>query len=364
MSARFAALLVLLVGEIAWGAEGAARLVHAQGRVWMRPPGAAESAASVGASLLPGTQIRTGADGAAEVAFDDGSTLKMQKNSSILLSGNKRQQKKSSILLFFGRLWSKVSPSTTGGTSYEVSTPNAVCGVRGTEFETAVADDGSLRLRVSEGKVAVEGDGGQELAAAGQQVEADESGIDDVEATDATSHEAWSGQKRERLRTGGESIVKSIKGKVMSRKDRLEALRARQQEIQVQRRRLEEQAQAGEPGAIDELRKLNTELARLADEIADLGDVVTTQIGIVDHFADLASDPRFKMVGRKYIEMEAANLRRVRADLDKLVAEGTDISIEAMEKMLEEMGKGKPTLRDKKGSTTQDLFGPDDMDMH
>lgn len=47
-----------------------------------------------------------------------------------------------------------------------------------------------------------------------------------------------------------------------------------------------------------------------------------------------------------------------------MVAEGTDISMEAMDKMLEDMSNGqRGSLKDGKGSTMDDLFGGDDMDM-
>ena len=74
-------------------------------------------------------------------------------------------------------------------------------------------------------------------------------------------------------------------------------------------------------------------------------------------FADLAGDARFGMIDAKYIQMEAENLRRVKKMLDKMVSEGTDISMAAMDKMLD--GKGAPTLKDKKGSSAKDLFGDD-----
>ena len=51
--------------------------------------------------------------------------------------------------------------------SYEITTANAVCGVRGTEFETAVGEDGSVRVRVLEGSVNVAGDNNENLLGAG-----------------------------------------------------------------------------------------------------------------------------------------------------------------------------------------------------
>ena len=80
----------------------------------------------------------------------------------------------------------------------------------------------------------------------------------------------------------------------------------------------------------------------------------------MDHFADLAGDPRFKMVDRKTIAAEAENLRAVKKNLDAMVAAGTDISLAAMEKLIDEMRKGGETLRDDKGSAADELFGNDE----
>ena len=45
---------------------------------------------------------------------------------------------------------------SSGDVNYEVKTPNATCGVRGTEFVTSVGDDGTARVKVDQGKVAVQ----------------------------------------------------------------------------------------------------------------------------------------------------------------------------------------------------------------
>jgi hypothetical protein len=366
MSARHAAVVVFILSfaSTLFAADLSGKLVDVQGQVFVRPPGGNEAPGQAGTTVAAGTQVRTGADGTAEIRFDDGSLLKLQKSSSILLSAAKRQKQKNAVVLFFGRLWSKVSPSSSGDTNYEVATPNAVCGVRGTQFETQVGDDGSLRMQVTEGKVAVGSEGSSKLAGAGQQVQADEKAVTDAQASAGQpGYDEWQGGTRERLRRDGEGVVKSIKGKIMTNKEKLESLRARQKELESRRKAAEARARGGDDSAIAEIRQCNQQLAELADQIADIGDRATAEFGAVDHFADLVSDPRFKAVSRKYIEMEAASLRRVRADLDKMVAEGTDISLEAMEHMLDDMSKGKGTLRDEKGSTTKDLFGPNDSDM-
>ncbi len=358
------ALVITLCGAVALAGGTSGKLVKVTGEVFVKPAGGTEAKGAAGQSLASGTQLRTGAGGTAEVVFEDGSVLRMQPGTSLVLSSSKRQNsKKSSVLLFFGKVWSKVTAATTGDTNYEVSTANAVCGVRGTEFTTAVADDGSVRMQVTEGKVAVDGEGQEQLASPGQQVDATERGVEATEPTTAgqMAEDAWRAQGKERLRTQGEGIVKAMKGKVMSRKAQLEKLRAEQQDVERKRKSAEERARSGDGAAVAEIRSYNQRLAELADQIADLGDEAQAQLGLVDHFADLAGDPRFAMVGRKNIEAEAASLRRIKADLDKLVAEGTDLSIEAMNKMLDDMSKGKPTIKDKSGSSAKDLFGNDEF---
>lgn len=347
------------------------KLVKTSGQVWLKPSGGQETRASVGDRVEPGMRIRTGVKGAAEVHFDDKSVLKVRPGSSLLLSGKKRaKKKKNSVLLFFGRVWSKVSKTVGADSTYEVNTANAVCGVRGTEFETAVADDGSVRVRVTEGVVAVDGDGadgsGEDKAVtAGQEVEADEEGVEPpATAEERAKWEAWEKRKKERLRTQGKKIVDGVKKGVMGRKERLENMRARQQELESKRKAAEKRARGGDSSAIKKIKECNMELADLADAIADLGDAADCQFEVVDHFADLASDPLFRMVNRKYIEAEAASLRRIKAMFDKMVAEGTDMSMEAMDDMLDDLSSGKTgTLKDDTGSTVDDLFGGDENDM-
>ncbi len=88
------------------------------------------------------------------------------------------------------------------------------------------------------------------------------------------------------------------------------------------------------------------------------GDAAGCQFGLVDHFADLATDPRFQMIDGKYVEAEAAGMRRIKAMFDQMIEEGTDISLEAMEKMLDEMSDGqRGSLKFEKGSSKDDLFG-------
>lgn len=62
-------------------------------------------------------------------------------------------ERRGSLKLLLGRIWLKIS-ELAGGETFEVTTSNAVAGVRGTEFSVQVAGD-NTRVSVVEGKVAV-----------------------------------------------------------------------------------------------------------------------------------------------------------------------------------------------------------------
>jgi ferric-dicitrate binding protein FerR (iron transport regulator) len=341
------------------------RLVSVSGTVWTQAPGAEEIRARVGEQLEPGTKIRTAAESQAEVAFEDGSILVVQSQSSLVLSGIKRQQKKkTSILIFFGRIWNKVSRKLGDRVSYEVNTPIVVCGVRGTEFEAAVGEDGSVRIWVGQGVVNVSDVDRHKTLNAGEEVEADVDSVGEVDAAeDQPDWEQWRSRKRERVRQQGRNIIDKFKNRILSRRERLEELRKQQEEIEALRKQAIERARAGDSEAIEEIRKYNQQLVDIADAIADLGDAAGSQFGLVDHFADLATDPRFNMIDGKYVAAEAAGMRRIKAMFDKMIAEGTDISMEAMEKMLREMSDGqRGSLKFPKGSSADDLWGEDEKD--
>ncbi|MEK7704635.1 MAG: FecR domain-containing protein [Myxococcota bacterium] len=357
-------LLLVALPASAGPMEG--KVVEARGGVFAQPPGGSEAATKTGAVLAAGTRVRTAADGHLLLSFDDSSQLRLEASSTVLLSSYPRKRaQKTSVVLFFGRVWSKVSRSISGETSFEVNTPNAVCGVRGTEFETAVADDGSVRVRVSEGKVSVADDGDEALVEEGDEVEATDEEVGDAsDAEEQAKWEAWQKQKSDRVKAGGKQVIDRVGTSVKQRQQKIEALRARQQEIETKRKSAEERLRSGESNAADEIRGYNQQLAELADAIADIGDMAQAQFGFVDHLADLAADPRFRMVDRKYLESQAASLRKVKAMFDRMVKEGTDISMEAMDKMLDDLGKGqRGTLKDKRGSSVEDMFDKGDMDM-
>ena len=363
-------LLALVVSTLPGQASAAdksiAQLKAVSGQVWLIvPPSKQEVPATAPHSLLAGTRIRTGAESSAELVFPDGSLLTIRSNSAMQLSPHKRRAKaKSSILLFFGRVWNKVIKTTGAESSYEITTANAVCGVRGTEFETAVGEDGSVRVRVLEGAVSVAGDNNENLLKAGTEAQANEAGVGESRKVSPKPRwRAWNQNKLRRLGQKAKPIIDGFKKSAHYRKQQIESLRKKQAKLVDAHKHAKDRLEMGDPRAADDIRRLRKELNTVTDKLADQGDRIAAQAGLVDRFADIAADPRFKMIDRKYLELEAENLRKVQKTLDNLVREGMDISAAAMDNLMKEMRDGRGGLKDKKGSSMDDLFGPSGKDL-
>ena len=114
----------------------------------------------------------------------------------------------------------------------------------------------------------------------------------------------------------------------------------------------------GDPRAQRELDANGKKLDELADRLADEGDGAHAQFGTIDRLSSLMQDERFQMLDRATIKRELASLTRIRKSLDALVADGMKVSIQDMGTMIDDMRGGQKTLKEKKGSTRDELFGP------
>ena len=104
-----------------------------------------------------GDTVRTEEDGKSAIKLVDDSIIRVRSNSQVVLNTIiSPVEKKNSVLLFFGRIWNKVSKKALRKRVFEVQTPTAVCGVRGTDFETASYDDGTMLVRVNTGTVEID----------------------------------------------------------------------------------------------------------------------------------------------------------------------------------------------------------------
>lgn len=145
------------------GAETIATFRSVNGSVSVESTdGKSKAAAKNGMAVAVGFLIRTAASAKADLALADGSLITIGERSAIVLNRNiigTKDRKNTSFGVLMGGMKLKVN-KLTGKDEFKVQTPTAVAAVRGTDFEVALASDGSTMVAVSEGKVNVAGDSG------------------------------------------------------------------------------------------------------------------------------------------------------------------------------------------------------------
>lgn len=111
----------------------------------------ASDEADIDQALYAGDSVRTGKDSRAELSFSDGSTIRLGENSKFLIRQNGTTR---SFTLLSGKFWAKVAKLSERA-RFEVESPTAVAGVRGTVFKVEVDQDSTSRVAVEEGEVEV-----------------------------------------------------------------------------------------------------------------------------------------------------------------------------------------------------------------
>ena len=142
-----AAIIGLVMGLSAWLAAsahaeeraGAAEMVN--GRVLLTR-GDVVSVLRAGASVHVGDRIRTGVDGNIRIRFVDDSTVRLAPNAHLEISDfmfEAQRSRRTSLRLMAGRFRARVAEALSAEDEFEVSTPTAVAGVRGTDFVVGVS---------------------------------------------------------------------------------------------------------------------------------------------------------------------------------------------------------------------------------
>jgi len=114
--------------------EPSVSIVHMEGDVTICRQGEEEfKPAAVDDVLFTGDQIKTKAGAYVEIAFDDEeeNVVRINENSHVALLLKENEK----IELVDGKIYSTVN-KLQSGSSFEIRTPTAVCGVRGTEWST------------------------------------------------------------------------------------------------------------------------------------------------------------------------------------------------------------------------------------
>jgi len=112
-----------------------------------------------GDTIEPGSIIKTNNTGAATVYFADGSSLRIEPNTTVEITEGVYEEDTSSlkvrVTLIVGKVWSKITALTTPESHWEVKTGTAVATVRGSAFGTEVTSDGETLIIGSEHDIAV-----------------------------------------------------------------------------------------------------------------------------------------------------------------------------------------------------------------
>ncbi|MES2069184.1 MAG: FecR domain-containing protein [Pseudomonadota bacterium] len=135
-----------------------ARVAALAGQSTVRNADGTESTLQIGATLTEGSQVSTGKNGFLSLVLPDNSRISLPSNSQVRLS-KLRQAKytgspRTELSLMQGRVESTVTPLEASKGRFEVRTPLAVAGVRGTHFRVGINDNG-ISNEVLSGKVAV-----------------------------------------------------------------------------------------------------------------------------------------------------------------------------------------------------------------
>lgn len=145
--------------EAASGTAGTVTFVEGQASVVRGDKGSPVSLAT-NTKIGQGDRLKTGSGARLEAKLNDGSLLRLAENSELRLDSaaidrKNPGKKKVKAKLFVGRVWAAVTKLFGDDSEFEVQTPNAVAGVRGTRFAAAAGSDGSTTVKVYSGQVLV-----------------------------------------------------------------------------------------------------------------------------------------------------------------------------------------------------------------
>ena len=132
--------LLLAAALLAGAAEPVGRVLLARGDVTASSPDGRVRVLARRASILEEDVLETGPAGVLQVRFDDGATVELRPGSRLEVSVyryNRPMEGPDSVLMeiFAGAM--RAVSGVIGGEQYEVITPVASIGIRGTHYETA-----------------------------------------------------------------------------------------------------------------------------------------------------------------------------------------------------------------------------------
>lgn len=132
------------------------RVVGLRGEVSLvRAHSASSMFLAVGDPIWTGDHIRTGTDSRAQLLLEDRSVINLGPGTELTIGVSSASRRGGlSLKLVVGSLWARVSHTFGGDRDFDVTTANAVAGVRGTSFfMEALEGEREMRLTVLRGTV-------------------------------------------------------------------------------------------------------------------------------------------------------------------------------------------------------------------
>jgi hypothetical protein len=300
-------------------------------------------------SVYFGDKIKSGDDGEGEITFNDQSLLKIHQNAHIAINTIiSPVEKRNSIILFFGRIWSRISKEALRRKAFEVQTPTAVCGARGTEFSTAVYEDGTMLVRVDSGRVNVDNETNQSTLASNQGSQL--SFITNEIKTESDFQPDWEQARkkgRQNLFADGEKYGGFVHSEIHKRRDQLKSLVDKAGGLSEEKERYlssaKEARKRGDDLAYEEniskVTKINIEIMELNRKIAFSGRRLECHFGLFSHYGYLAKHPELskKFHGKEFILKELDNIEMIEAEFNAMIEEGMKMSMEDMEDLMDDM---------------------------
>jgi hypothetical protein len=142
-----AAAFVLIFARACAAQEAVASIVKTQGKVETAAAGTEEwKHAPVGTALTNGMKIRTGREAEALVQWKQGHILKVFGMSTVTIDRSEMNGDKENTRLDInnGKVFVKAHKLASDDSKFEVKTPTAIAGVRGTEFMVEVSGESSV----------------------------------------------------------------------------------------------------------------------------------------------------------------------------------------------------------------------------
>jgi hypothetical protein len=192
-------IMALVVGQSLVITQNLAHVSALAGDVTVKlPRGGDFHPLADGSNVVTGTQIHTGPTGTATLNWIDGTRIRLGSNAIMTVLQcqiNKDTLAETSLFkLDAGEILVRVRRLLSGQSKFEIRTPTATAGVRGTIFTVKVAPDGQTQIAVLEGKVQVDASGRRVALTPGNKLEASAQGAQ-VQTFSPQEQAAWNGEK-------------------------------------------------------------------------------------------------------------------------------------------------------------------------